>query len=354
MKKNIIISFSFFVILFIWLASGVFKTDEPDESKNEINNNVTLTVAVKELDANGIKEEVVLSGKTKPKREVSLRAEVEGAVIETFKDRGAIVAQGDLIFKIDERAIPQRKSEAEALVSQRELEYKAAEDLRAKNLISDASLAESMANLASARAELKAASLDLKNTEVRAPFDGVLHSRSVEIGNYVRNGDEVGRVLQNKPLLSEGEVTEKDISKLELGVECSVFFTSGEMLQGKVSYIEPTSDPGSRTFTVEVEIENNQNRPAGESTKVIIPTHTVSAHKISQSMLTINDKGDIGVKIVDENNKVQFLKANIIKTSTDAVWLRDLPQTIRLITRGQGFAVEGETVNVRVEQESQN
>lgn len=344
MKNNIIISFSLFVILFIWLASGYFKKDN-DSPLAKTTQSQTPSVTIKELTAKKIFEEIAVSGKTQPKRSVTIRAENEGTITEIAAEKGAYLNRGDIILKIDTKTLPVKRSEAAALVSQREIEYSAAQKLLKQNLLSEAKVAEAFFNLETARAKLAEINLNLHNTTIVSPIEGILNSRPAEVGNYISIGEEVASVIQINPLIAKAEITQRDINKVKLGLKSTITLNNGETLSGPISFIEQNSDPNSRTFSVEIEVDNPNYRPAGESIKISIPTNEVYAHKISQAMLSINDLGDIGVKVIDEDNRVQFFPADIIKTSSKSLWLKDLPEKIKIITQGQGFSAVGDSVN---------
>jgi multidrug efflux system membrane fusion protein len=75
------------------------------------------------------------------------------------------------------------------------------------------------------------------------------------------------------------------------------------------------------------------------------------AHRISPSLLTLDDAGNIGTKIIDENGKVQFVVADIAQSSSDGVWIAGLPESATIITVGQGFVTSGSLVDAIPEDE---
>ena len=68
------------------------------------------------------------------------------------------------------------------------------------------------------------------------------------------------------------------------------------------------------------------------------------AHRISPSVLSLNDVGQIGVKIVNAQNRVQFVPVTILSDTSDYMWILGLPDNVRLITVGQDFVSHGQTV----------
>ena len=70
----------------------------------------------------------------------------------------------------------------------------------------------------------------------------------------------------------------------------------------------------------------------------------VIAHRVSPAILTLTDDGMIGVKTLGPDNRVRFHPIQIIGDGADGVWLSGLPNRITLITVGQEFVAEGQTV----------
>ena len=68
------------------------------------------------------------------------------------------------------------------------------------------------------------------------------------------------------------------------------------------------------------------------------------AHFISSAVLTLDAQGRVGVKSVDDANRVDFHPVSLVKTRADGVWVSGLPERIRVIDQGQGFVAEGEAV----------
>ena len=68
------------------------------------------------------------------------------------------------------------------------------------------------------------------------------------------------------------------------------------------------------------------------------------AHRVSPSLLTLDDAGNVGLKIINESGEVEFVVADIALSSNDGVWLAGLPETATIITVGQGYVPSGAMV----------
>ena len=177
------------LLITLWVLSGSLSGDEITETVAT----ETLTaveapkssVRVRTQSAEEIIRTIVVNGKTAPARVVQLAAETDGRVELIGAERGANVDAGGLIVRLDRRDREARLAQAEAMVRQREVEFEARERLKSDSYVSEAQLQEAVALLEAARTELTRAQLDLEYMFVRAPFDGALQSRAVEIGDFV-------------------------------------------------------------------------------------------------------------------------------------------------------------------------
>ena len=112
------------------------------------------------------------------------------------------------------------------------------------------------------------------------------------------------------------------------------------------------ADEATRTFQVELEIDNNDGQlRAGGTAELRIPAETVLAHRISPSLLTLDDAGNVGIKIINESGEVEFHVADVALSTSDGIWVAGLPETATIITVGQGFVAPGSTVNAVAERD---
>jgi multidrug efflux system membrane fusion protein len=96
---------------------------------------------------------------------------------------------------------------------------------------------------------------------------------------------------------------------------------------------------------VELALDNADGALAsGVTAELRIPVGTVLAHKVSPAVLTLDDDGTLGVKVVNERGAVEFYPADVAVSTSDGVWLAGLPDNANVITVGQGFVRAGEQV----------
>ena len=123
-------------------------------------------------------------------------------------------------------------------------------------------------------------------------------------------------------------------------------------MHGTIRYVAPVADEATRTFQVELEIDNSDGSlRAGGTAELRIPAEQVLAHRISPSLLTLDDAGNVGIKIVNGGGEVEFVVADVALSTSDGIWIVGLPETATIITVGHGFVAPGSVVNAVAERD---
>ncbi len=333
----------------LWLTTGQLPSDKPDTDATitEPSGQKTRSnVRTRTQTAESVTRMVVVNGNTAPARIVEINAETDGRVESTGIERGERLDKGEVIVRLDERDRQARLAQASATVKQRELEFEARKELKNQSYVSEAQLQEAAAMLEAARTELTRAELDVEYMTVRAPFDGILQDRLVEIGDYVKTGDPVAIFVDDHKIVISANISEFDADQVAIGNPGSARLAAGQIVEGLIRYVAPVADESTRTFRVELEVDNTEGTyRGGISAELIIPTETVYAHKISPSVLTLDDEGNLGIKTVDDAGRVTFHYADIAMSSSDGVWITGLPHSASIITVGHGFVNVGAYVD---------
>ena len=340
-----IIAVALAIAVVAWMASGSAPGDKAPATASANEDPALQQVQVSLQRAEPVLRTVTLYGRTAPARSVELKAETKGRVVAIGSARGEQVDTGGVLVKLDERDRAARLNEARATVYQRQIEYEAQKPLLEDGYITEGQLAAGAANLERARAELRRAELDLQYMTIRAPFDGAMQDRYVEVGDYLEVGDPVARYIDDRTLIVTASIAEQDVAGIRNQPTAEALLITGERVEGRIRYIAPVAQEATRTFTVELELDNADGRlPAGVTAELKVPAGEVLAHKISPAVLTLDDDGVLGVKVVDAADQVVFHPADVVKSSSDGVWIAGLPERAAVITVGQGFVRSGERV----------
>lgn len=314
-------------------------TPEQSESRQ------AMRVTVRKSDARRLTREIAVSARTEPNRAVELRAETEGRIVGLGAERGRLIQSGDAVATLDLRERPARLEEAQAQVAYMELQHEAAQQLQGQQLAAEVQIAEYYARLQSARATLQQIELDMHRTRVAAPFDAVMQERYVELGDFVSVGDPIARLVDIDPLIIVGEVSEREVSRLAPGGRGSATAVDGTTLDGTIRYLAPVAEEATRTFRVELAVENpSRALRGGLSAELKLQADEIEAHFISSALLALSDDGAVGIKVVDDNNIVRFFAVDIVSSTSDGIWVAGLPASVQIISVGQGFVSAGEPV----------
>jgi multidrug efflux system membrane fusion protein len=353
--KYLIASFIGFLML-AWVFSGQFAESLAEQSNQGDNalvvpqqSKTTPTVRGMVSEATQHNIELLVRGSTEVNRTVTVRSEISGRVVGLPYPKGTTVSEGNVLCQLSVDSRDQNLTEARALRQQTMLEYKGLKDLSNKGLQSEITLAQAKARLESANAAVSRANLSLSHTKVRAPFNGIIEEQPVEVGDFLSVGGPCATIIETNPILLTGQVAEKDVSGVVLGGIVSANLITGETVTGKISYISQLADKSTRAYRIEVEVPNPELAfRAGITSELKVPLGTRLAHRISPAVLVLDDDGEIGVRVVNDEDKVEFYSVEVISEGIDGIWVAGLPRMTTVITVGQEEVFEGQLVKTDI------
>ena len=269
----------------------------------------------------------------------------EGTLAKWMVTEGDVVAAGDIIARLDPSNNEAEANRASEALVQAQREFDNAEQLLERGVATQDRVTQARAALASAQAQVTAVEQAAEALTITAPFDGRIETLDLDEGEFVSAGTEVGRLVDITPLTVAIQVPQQSLTRLAVGQPATVRFITGEERTGTVTFVGTSAASETRTFLAEVEVANEDGAiPAGISAEVIIPTGEVTAHFMSPSIVSLDTEGSLGVKTVDGDDVVSFFPIQVVKAQIDGIWVTGLPETVDVITVGQGFVNEGETV----------
>ena len=336
------------LLIILWMLTGLLKPTNLNATEAPVQKKTSemFSVQVEQYDAKTIIPELVIHGQTAPNRSVEIKAEIAGKVLKINAREGDYVKKDQIIIEIDPRDKKEQLDQAKALLKQRKVEHQANQSLIGQGLQNKTRLAESEALLASANAQVTALTIDLNASKIKAPFSGILENRHVEVGSYLRVADPVISLLDYNPFIVKAYAAEKDLMLIQTGSKAKAKLINGSVLDGTIRFVSSTANDASRTFAVELEIQNLSERQAnGVTADISIPLQPTNGIFISPALLTLNEKGLLGAKYVGEDNRVIFSPVQLIKAEATGVWISGLPNPVDLIVVGQSFVSTGEKVN---------
>ena len=372
---------------------------ETSYSKNAENNKdeeFTFSVETKVFTSKLIDQSIELQGQTIHNKKIDVKSETSGNIDSIEFSRGDKVSQNAEMITIsledrNEKLLSAKKDlerlSKELILNEKnrdnllrqnverielyEIEYASAKQLIDKGLSSKSKLSLASFNLANAKADkedikikfestlanleaqisnvksvLKNIKLDIDKTSIKAPFDGIISEKMVEETEFISLGTPLFTIIDLDPIKIEGYLSEFDINKVSVGTKAIIEDSNGIKKNGIISFISPSAETSTRTFEITIEADNKDlSYKSGITTKIIIKGSELKAHKIPPSILTLLDDGTVGVKAIDNEDKVTFYPTKTIKDTIDGMWVSGLPEKVNLIVSGQEYISIGDTVN---------
>ncbi len=308
----------------------------------------TLTrVLAQRSTARSIDTNVVLRGRTEAKRSVEVRSETSGLVVSEPLRRGHSVEAGDPLCELSPGVRKAALDEAQARLAEAEINFRAAQGLADGGFGSETRLASARAALQTAQAGVDRAVEEVARLVMHAPFDGLLESDTAELGAFLQPGGLCATLIQLDPIQLVGFATEAQVDLLEVGAPAAARLASGREVMGVVTFIARSADRETRTFRVDVELPNPDGRIRdGQSATILVTAQAQTGHLLPGSALTLNDAGELGLRLVDDEGQVSFAPARMLRDTDEGIWLGGLPDEIAAIVVGQEFTREGARVHV--------
>ena len=356
-SRSVLTSLAVLLGIGLWIGSGIFNGDantvEPAQAIKTLSVNETpFRVVAREISATDTIAFVRLQGRTEADRIVTLASETSGTIINLPTRKGRRVQKGQLICEIDAGARGAMLAEAKAKREAARINYEASQRLFEKGHISKSQRATSKANYDAASAAVKMHQVELSRTRIKAPFDGILDQLPLKTGAFIAPGQPCGTLIDKDPLLVVAHVSESQITKVRAGAPASAVLATGEEVTGFVRYVAESPSLATRTFQIEVEVENKDFLLRdGVSADLEIESERMRASQIPRSALTLDDAGRLGVRVL-EGEIVAFREVAILSDHTEYSTVTGLGETELVIIRGGDFTRAGQRVDAEIQTEA--
>jgi RND family efflux transporter MFP subunit len=269
-----------FVVIVAAALAGCGKgSDKPDQGAGSAAER-PLLIAPEDLvtvRSNALAAGPSITGSVQPERRADLRAEVPAVVLRVLKENGDAVRRGDLLVQLDDTAIRDTLTAADASTraagqsfEQAERQYQRMLTLRTSGMASlqaveDAEIRRNNAqsDLEAARTRTVQARQQLQRTEARAPFDGIVSERKVSAGDTAQIGKELLKVIDPRSMRFEGLVSADSIGEVKIG-QPVVFRVNGypeREFAGRITKLNPAANATTRQVEVLVDFSERSEQP---------------------------------------------------------------------------------------------
>ncbi len=408
------ISFLLIVAMFLATAAGVYWIRAAEEPKNATRTTLPVPVEVLRVAPRDFTHRLEVLGTVQAVREASVGVKVSGPVsaVPPKVELGAFLEAGALVATVDPTPFAIEVEHKEALVAraQAQLRTRRAEIARQRSLIeinreklrlaqteydrlkslyddggiawvevkavelalrrtdeemeraesglreAEAQLGVADAEVASARAELARARQALADTQVRAPFAGIISKKSVTLGEQVGPGSVFVTLADISAVKILIRIPADDVASIRAGGEAEVGVSGFPTpLPGRVGYIGPRADPETRTFPVEVLVENRGARRLlpGMFARVTIAVRAYPAAILIPRSSLFTDGADASVFVVDSGKEVARKQSvGVARTFGSQLLIeRGLKADDLLVVVGQRLLRDGAAIRVAATRE---
>ena len=218
------------------------------------------SVEVARVESVRLTDDAQAVGSLRSRQGVMVRPEVSGRVTQlNFRD-GDRVRRGQLLVQLDDQLPLAQLKQAEAEMSIARANHKRNQELLAQNFISAQRVDESAANLQVAEAKLALAKATVQRLRIVAPFDGIAGIRTVNVGDYLKDGADIVNIEDMEALYVDFRLPERFQTKLKKGQVALVDVDAlpGRRYQAQVQAIDPLVDANGRSIGVRGCIDNRQ------------------------------------------------------------------------------------------------
>ena len=310
MNKKLRLTISILVIIFIALVLFYpkYKPLLAKKIKGQSNQQAPIREAQQKLNAAGftiapthLSELINSTGTLKPDEEVDLSFETSGKVVGINFTEGTRVKKGDLLAKINDLPL---QAQLEKLVAQ--LKMAQAKEFRQRSLldkdaISQESYDQVQTDVQTIKADINLIKARILETELRAPFDGIIGLRYVSEGSYTNSSTKIAKLIKISPLKIEFSIPEKYSSEIKIGYPITFKIDGNNtVFTANVYAVDPKIDIETRTITLRALFPNRSEelksgRYAGITLEmsnidnaIAIPTEALIPEKEGEKVFIFN------------------------------------------------------------------
>jgi RND family efflux transporter MFP subunit len=320
-----------------------------------------LTVTAAELEPVELARNLTIDGSVSAWQDVIISPEVGGyRVAEVLVDVGDRVERGQRLVELSTAILEAEVATKQALLSQRQAELANAEamlrrgtSLSAMSAVSESDLdalrtaaLTAEAGVASARADLDTALLRLKFTEISAPDDGIITSRTINVGQIAQAGGEMLRLMRQSRVEWRGEVPEAQLAELRVGQMVKVITVDGTEFSGSIRIVAPTISSINRTGLVYVDLPSNEQLRPGMFARGQIEISRSAGFAVPLQSVVIAD-GYSYVFVLGKDNIVERRRIETAAVrNTGIEVISGIEAGEMIVENGAGFLRDGDLVNV--------
>ena len=303
-----------------------------------------VRVRVQTVEPRTVRDVAILPGETEAYWDVKLASETEGQVHWIGPKEGDKIEKGTLVAKVDVKASKARLDRAEATYKYTQSQVKRRLALHKAKVLPTEELDDMLTKQQLAKGNLDEAQVLYDQGFVRSPVDGVINDLKVEQGEFVRKGDTIAEIVSVDRIKVICYVPEMEVRYLKTGQRSLVTLDTYPERKwlGVIEFIAFKADPTTKTFKVEVIVDNSDGaiRPGMIARGIFLKREVPNA--VTAPLRAIVDKGGERLVFVEKDGRAQArtVEIGIIETEHAQI-TKGLDVGDQLIVVGQHEVEEG-------------
>jgi len=290
------------------------------------------------------------SGSVTAWQEASVGAQIGGyQLIEVLVDVGDHVSQGQVLARLDPALLQAEEAVLLANHEQAEANHQRALELQSRGAISDQDSLQSITLARTTAASLDGKRLQLRYTNVVAPDDGTISSRTATLGAVVPTGQELFRLIRQDRLEWRGELTAMQLAQVRIGQEVTLQLPDGTTATATVRQTSPTLDETTRLAIVYADIDQGSNARAGmyaegrieleQSAALVVPAQSVIIRDGRSHVPTLAEEGAVST--------IALRRVTVGRRVGEEIEITEgLDAGQRIVVQGAGFLNDGDIVRI--------
>lgn len=304
---------------------------------------------------------VPASGWLKPWQEATIAAEIGGLrITDVLADVGSVVTKGQAVAKLAQDTVEAdvRKQQAAIETATANLAKAKADADRTRKLQNTGALSQeditsklvaeqtAQADLDSANATLDSIKIQVRQTTIVAPDDGLVSSRTAELGNVVSSGAELFRLIRQQRVEWQAEVSARYRPGISIGMKAEIAVASGKTIKGTVRLVGPTVDSSTGRTLVYVALPTDDHPPVGVYVSGQIEIASTSALTVPDTALVFRDGMNYVFTVVSDN-RVKRIRVDTGRRRDGAVEIvSGLADSDDVVKSGGAFLADNALVRV--------
>jgi membrane fusion protein (multidrug efflux system) len=340
------------VFLLLWLTvsgcQGNFSFGSEKEAEDATKEDVAVPVQVVTLERGPIEATLQFSTNLEAERRVEVLAEAARQVRQLLVEEGAAVRKGQLLLRLQDEEQKTTLAKVESELRKVRREYERQKRLHEQGFLSEEDFSTGTYQIEQLELRLEEAERELSYTEVRAPIQGIVTARFVNLGDHVAPGEKLFDVVDFDSIVARVFVPEKGLARLKTGIEARVTAPSlgGKHFAGTIERIAPVVDPQTGTVKVTVAMPPDPALRPGLYVDVALVTDVHEAALLVPKRALVYDQDQIFLYRL-QGKTVERLQVRPLLENKESIEPEDgLAEGDQIVLAGQAGLKDGAEVRL--------